>query len=181
MAIAAAQCLGVAEADIASGILECSIPGRLEQIELAAGPKVVVDYAHTPQALAAALDALRPLTNGRLLCVFGCGGDRDGGKRPLMARAASRADLVLITSDNPRWESATAIIDEILPGLEPTVESLVEVDRRRAIETALNLAQANDLILIAGKGHEAYQEIEGIRRPFSDRQCVQDWQSGERT
>jgi UDP-N-acetylmuramoyl-L-alanyl-D-glutamate--2,6-diaminopimelate ligase len=178
MAIAAAQCLGVPEADIVSGILDCAIPGRLEQIELTEGAKVVIDYAHTPEALASALDALRPLTHGRLVCVFGCGGDRDGGKRPLMAAAASRADLVIITSDNPRWESATAIIDDILPGLEPTIESLVEVDRRQAIETALKRAQTDDLVLIAGKGHEDYQEIEGVRRPFSDRKCVHEWQSG---
>ncbi len=180
MAIAAARCLGISESDITSGVLECSIPGRLEQIQLPSGTKVVVDYAHTPEALASALDALRPLTQGRLICVFGCGGDRDAGKRPLMGSAASRADLVMITSDNPRWESATAIIDGILPGLESTVESLVEVDRRQAIENALNLAQPNDLVLIAGKGHEAYQEIEGVRRPFSDRQCVQEWQMGGR-
>lgn len=177
MAIAAARILNICEQDIVSGLKDCSIPGRLEHVPLTSGPKVVVDYAHTPQALLAAIDALRPLVEGRLICVFGCGGDRDASKRPLMGAAASGADLVFITSDNPRWESADQIIRDILPGLDGGTEHRVEPDRQCAIETALDCAQLNDVVLIAGKGHEGYQEIEGRRLAFSDRQCVLNWKN----
>jgi UDP-N-acetylmuramoyl-L-alanyl-D-glutamate--2,6-diaminopimelate ligase len=177
MAVAAARTLNICEQDIVSGLKDCSIPGRLEHVPLDCGPKVVVDYAHTPQALAAALDALRPFVEGQLICVFGCGGDRDATKRPLMGTAASRADLVFITSDNPRWESADAIIEDIVPGLDGASGHRIEADRRRAIEMALQCAGSTDVVLIAGKGHEGYQEIEGVRLPFNDRQCVLDWEN----
>jgi UDP-N-acetylmuramoyl-L-alanyl-D-glutamate--2,6-diaminopimelate ligase len=133
-------------------------------------PLVVVDYAHSPDALEKCLAALRDVARGhggRLVCVFGCGGDRDRGKRPLMGEAASRhADFVWLTSDNPRSESPAAIIDEIRPGVR--VAHDVRVDRREAIRAAVGTARADDVVLIAGKGHEPYQEIAGVRRPFAD-------------
>ncbi|NBR82060.1 MAG: UDP-N-acetylmuramoyl-L-alanyl-D-glutamate--2,6-diaminopimelate ligase, partial [Betaproteobacteria bacterium] len=128
---------------------------------------VVVDYAHTPDALSRALDALVPETEGRLCVVFGCGGDRDRGKRALMARAAEAgADVVIVTSDNPRGEAPQAIVDDVVAGLSAPTQTIV--DRREAIETALAQAKAGDTVLIAGKGHENYQEVAGKRYPFSD-------------
>jgi len=132
----------------------------------------VVDYAHTPDAIAQALAALRPLAQargGRLCIVFGAGGDRDPGKRPLMAAAAAAgADRLVLTSDNPRGEPPEAIIDQLVPGLPAGTPMHREADRARAIETALREADAHDVVLIAGKGHEGYQEIAGRRLPFSD-------------
>ncbi|NOY89706.1 MAG: UDP-N-acetylmuramoyl-L-alanyl-D-glutamate--2,6-diaminopimelate ligase [Deltaproteobacteria bacterium] len=159
-------------------------PGRLEPIPNTRELRVLVDYAHTPDALAHALAALRPLTPGRLWVIFGCGGDRDRAKRPHMGREAARAaDLLLVTSDNPRTEEPRAIVDEILPGvLEQAVPALssealavasrgyrVELDRRRAIALAIASARAGDTLLIAGKGHEDYQIIGRDRVPFDDR------------
>ena len=144
-------------------------PGRMQRCGGAGRPMVVIDYAHSPDALANALSALRDeatARSGRLVCVFGCGGDRDHGKRPLMGEVASRlADRVVLTSDNPRSESAQAIIDEILPGAP---EARVIVDRREAIATAIAEAAPTDILLLAGKGHEGYQEIAGAFHPFSD-------------
>jgi UDP-N-acetylmuramoyl-L-alanyl-D-glutamate--2,6-diaminopimelate ligase len=160
-------------------------PGRLERIEGAEGIAVLVDYAHTPDALTSALAALRPLTPGRLVVVFGCGGDRDRTKRPLMGRAAADgADLVVITSDNPRTEVPSAILDEIVPGAVSSgiprvaVDALrdvrrgfvMEVDRRAAIELALRAAQPGDTVLIAGKGHEDYQILGTQKVHFDDRE-----------
>jgi UDP-N-acetylmuramyl-tripeptide synthetase len=143
--------------------------GRLEKIGGRNEPLVVVDYAHTPDALDSALGALRAVATARgarLLVIFGCGGDRDRGKRPLMgAIATARADHVVLTSDNPRGEDAQAIIDEIRVAA-PAAE--VFVDRGEAIERTLLAAHPADVVLIAGKGHESYQEIRGVRRPFSD-------------
>jgi len=135
-------------------------------------PLVAVDYAHTPDALAKALQALRSLAEqrgGQLWCVFGCGGDRDTSKRPLMgAMAASHADRVLVTSDNPRSEQPDAIISQILLGLTGQPEVMVQPDRALAIAQAIGQAAPHDVILLAGKGHEDYQEVAGQRRPFSD-------------
>jgi UDP-N-acetylmuramoyl-L-alanyl-D-glutamate--2,6-diaminopimelate ligase len=157
-------------------------PGRLERLD-ADGVAVFVDYAHTDDALARTLEALRALAPRRLVCVFGCGGDRDRGKRPLMGEAAgSRADLVVVTSDNPRTEAPGAIIDDILPGLErgdvPRVSPaaaadgargfLVEPDRRAAIALAVSVARAGDAVLVAGKGHEDYQIVGTTKLHFSD-------------
>jgi UDP-N-acetylmuramoyl-L-alanyl-D-glutamate--2,6-diaminopimelate ligase len=130
---------------------------------------VVVDYAHTPDALEQVLETLRGLLGGegRLICVFGCGGERDAGKRPLMGEAATRlADCVFVTSDNPRGEKPRAIIDQIIARAHPNYR--VEVDRATAIYLALHEARTEDVVLIAGKGHETYQEIAGSRVPFSD-------------
>jgi UDP-N-acetylmuramoyl-L-alanyl-D-glutamate--2,6-diaminopimelate ligase len=143
--------------------------GRMQTLGGVGEPMVVVDYAHTPDGLEQALMALRPISlsrNGRIICVFGCGGDRDKGKRALMGEVATRlAQLVILTSDNPRSESPQQIIDEIASAAPHAIE---EVDRARAICHALNLAEADDIVLIAGKGHETYQESGGQRVHFSD-------------
>jgi UDP-N-acetylmuramoyl-L-alanyl-D-glutamate--2,6-diaminopimelate ligase len=143
-------------------------PGRMQTLGGGAQPLVVVDYAHTPDALDKVLASLRKISpQGRLICVFGCGGNRDRGKRPLMGRAASEgADSVIVTSDNPRNEDPLAIIDEITPGMKAGYK--VEPDRARAIFEAVGMARAADVVLIAGKGHEDYQEIAGQRHSFSD-------------
>ncbi len=149
------------------------VPGRMERLHRAGHPLVAVDYAHTPDALEQALAALKPMAQqrgGRLWCVFGCGGDRDATKRPLMAAIAERAaDQIVITSDNPRSEPPQAIIDEILGGLSHRDAAQVEPDRARAIEAAVRAAAPADVILLAGKGHEDHQEVGGVRTPFDDR------------
>ncbi len=150
------------------------VAGRMQRIANNQGVSVVVDYAHTPDALSRALEALRPETQGKLIVVFGCGGDRDRGKRALMARAAeAHADTLIVTSDNPRSEDPQAIIDEVVAGLRSHAQQVS--DRREAIYTALGLAQPGDTVLIAGKGHEDYQDIAGQRLPFSDAAVAQDF------
>ena len=155
------------------------VEGRMQAMGGGGKPLVVVDYAHTPDALEQALQALRAhFGTGRLICVFGCGGERDAGKRPLMGAAASRlADHVVITSDNPRGEDPAAIIAAIAAGARPPF--VAEPDRAQAIATALAAAQRDDIVLIAGKGHERYQELAGVRQPFSDAAvsaaCLQAW------
>jgi UDP-N-acetylmuramoyl-L-alanyl-D-glutamate--2,6-diaminopimelate ligase len=145
-------------------------PGRMQRLGGGAAPLVVVDYAHSPDALDKCLAALRDVARaqgGRLLCVFGCGGDRDRGKRPLMGEIASRhAEFVVVTSDNPRSEDPAAIVAEILPGVR--VPHAVHVERHEAIHAAIAAAHRGDVVLIAGKGHEPYQEIGGKLLPFSD-------------
>ena len=132
-------------------------------------PLVVVDYAHTPDALEQSLRSLRAHTEGRLICVFGCGGERDRGKRPLMAAAAEQlADVVIVTDDNPRNEDGDAIVAEIRTGFGNPDAILVERDRAAAIRLAVDEASQDDVVLIAGKGHESYQESAGVRRPFDD-------------
>lgn len=148
-------------------------PGRLERFNSASGIRVVVDYAHTSDALANALAALRPHVGGKLICVFGCGGDRDPGKRPDMAREAeTSADVVIVTDDNPRNEQPAAIARDILAGFNDPKAAQVIHDRAEAIRTAVALAGPDDLVLVAGKGHETYQEIAGQRYPFSDAEQV---------
>ena len=172
--IAALRSLGLPLQKIADSCSDLSpVPGRMETLAIEGRPLAVIDYAHTPDALAKVLQALRPLARqrgGRLCCVFGCGGDRDASKRPLMAAAAAAgADHLLITSDNPRSEDAGAIIADILTGLPVSASAQVQADRAIAIATALQQAGAQDVVLIAGKGHENYQEIRGQKLPFSDR------------
>ncbi len=168
----------------ALGALE-PVPGRLQRVGGGAAPLVVVDYAHTPDALEKALEALRPTVAAghRLVCVFGCGGDRDPGKRPLMGQAAARlADQVIVTSDNPRGEDPDAIIAQIRAGISADAESIE--DRQVAIFSAVSHARAGDVVLLAGKGHETYQEIAGVRHPFSDlevaRAALAGWQDAAR-
>ncbi|MEZ4266096.1 MAG: UDP-N-acetylmuramoyl-L-alanyl-D-glutamate--2,6-diaminopimelate ligase [Myxococcota bacterium] len=143
-------------------------PGRLERV--AGDRSVVVDYAHTPDALDNVLSALRPLVSGRLICVFGAGGDRDPGKRPEMARAVARvADLAIVTSDNPRTEAPAAIVSDVVAGMPDGARFDAIVDRRAAIERAIREAGPDDLVLIAGKGHETTQTIGAVQHPFDDR------------
>ena len=132
-------------------------------------PLVVVDYAHTPDALEQALVSLRAHASSQLLCVFGCGGERDRGKRPQMASIAqTHADVVIVTDDNPRGEDGDAIVAEIVAGFIDAREVTVERDRATAIRRAIGIAGPDDIVLIAGKGHEPYQEIDGVRHPFDD-------------
>jgi len=148
-------------------------PGRMQLVGGNEAPMVVIDYAHTPDALEKTVDVLKSVAqdrNGQLWCVFGCGGDRDPGKRPQMGRIAQAADHVLVTSDNPRSEEPHAIIEQILAGMDKTLPATVQAieDRAAAILSAIKHAARNDVILVAGKGHEPYQEIKGKKLPFSD-------------
>ena len=167
------RALGVAANDAvnALGSLK-AVPGRMEQFSANGQPTVVVDYAHTPQALESAIAALRDHADGVLWVVFGCGGDRDKGKRLPMGQAAEAADHVIVTDDNPRGESSQSIIDAILSGMQNPQAALVIADRGKAIAHAIAHAAAADVVLIAGKGHEDYQISDGERLPFSDRRVV---------
>lgn len=171
--LAALRALGLSLDQAVAACAELEpVPGRMQQIAQPGQPLVAVDYAHTPDALEQALKALRPAARqrgGRLWCIFGCGGNRDAGKRPLMGAAAQRhADCVVVTSDNPRGEDPDAIIAQILGGMAPSQQLHSEADRAAAIAEALAGAGPKDVVLIAGKGHEDYQEIAGVKRAFSD-------------
>ena len=150
------------------------VPGRMMRLGGDPGqPVVVVDYAHTPDALESALQAVRAHLDGKLVCVFGCGGDRDRGKRPQMGRAAELlADDVFVTSDNPRNESANKIIEEVVAGLEMPGKATIEPDRAAAIQRAIAHCNPGDVVLVAGKGHEVWQEIGGKKIPFSDESAI---------
>jgi len=153
------------------------IPGRFELVEAGQKFAVVVDYAHTDNALANLLQTARELTKGRVICLFGCGGDRDHGKRKLMGAVADRlADIVIVTSDNPRTEEPGKIIEEILTGIENPASDRVRVieSRRKAIRDAIELAEQGDCVLIAGKGHETYQIIGKKKFDFDDRLIAAD-------
>jgi len=172
----------VAPVEVAARLARLApIPGRMEPIEDASGrPLVVVDYAHTPDALAKVLESLRPHTAAELVCVFGCGGERDPGKRPLMGELAERlADRVVLTDDNPRGEDGQAIIDDILAGCREPARVTVLRDRAEAIRHAVRGAGAGDLVVIAGKGHEDHQQIGERRLPFSDTAHARAALSGE--
>jgi UDP-N-acetylmuramyl-tripeptide synthetase len=180
--LAVLACLRALGHDLDKAIAVCSqlqaVPGRMQALQQNATAMAVVDYAHTPDALTKALQALRPLAEmrgGRWWWVFGCGGDRDRAKRAEMGRVAQAlADQVLLTSDNPRSEDPMAIVRDIRQGLaEPSTRVQVQVDRARAIAQALSAADPRDVVLIAGKGHETYQEVAGERQPFSDVEQVQ--------
>ena len=173
-AVAAARLLGIGDDAIAAGVAHLTgVPGRFEAVDEGQPFAVLVDYSHTPDALESLLTEARALAAGRLICVFGCGGDRDRGKRPLMGEIASRlADETIVTSDNPRSEEPRAIIDEILGGVIGPVE--VEPDRARAIGRALERAQEGDVVVIAGKGHEQGQEFAERTIPFDDRDVARE-------
>jgi UDP-N-acetylmuramoyl-L-alanyl-D-glutamate--2,6-diaminopimelate ligase len=172
-ALAAARLLGIDDATALAAIASVhAVPGRFETVDEGQPFAVIVDYAHTPAALANVLRTAREL-GGRVVCVFGAGGDRDREKRPQMGRVASElADLVVVTSDNPRSEDPQAIVDGIVAGATRPVE--VELDRRRAIEHALAEAGAGDVVVIAGKGHEQGQEFADRKLPFDDREVARE-------
>jgi UDP-N-acetylmuramoyl-L-alanyl-D-glutamate--2,6-diaminopimelate ligase len=173
-AVAAGRLLGITDEVIAAGIgrLE-GVPGRFEAVDEGQPFTVLVDYAHTPDSLENVLRSARGLTSERLICVFGCGGDRDRGKRPLMGRiAAELADLPIVTSDNPRSEDPRAIIEEIVGGAQGELE--VEPDRREAIARAIEAAAPGDVVVIAGKGHEQGQEFRDRTVPFDDREVARE-------
>ena len=150
-----------------------TVQGRMDRVMLDAPFAVIVDYAHSPDALVSILTTSRPLTKGKLICVFGCGGDRDRTKRPLMGRAVAEfSDEAIVTSDNPRSERPEAIIEEILKGMPLDFPHRVIADRRQAIGKALELARPGDCVVVAGKGHETYQEIKGVKYPFNDKDIV---------
>jgi UDP-N-acetylmuramoyl-L-alanyl-D-glutamate--2,6-diaminopimelate ligase len=171
-AATAARVLGADEEAIRRGLEAVErVPGRFDAVEEGQPFTVLVDYAHTPSALAVVLRSARELARGRLICVFGAGGDRDRDKRPLMGQVvAELADLAIVTSDNPRSEDPAAIAAAVVDGLDLDVE----LDRRRAIERALEVAHVGDVVVIAGKGHELGQEIAGETLPFDDREVVRD-------
>ena len=173
-AIAAARLLGIEDDAVVRGVEHLAgVPGRFEAVDEGQPFAVLVDYAHTPEALENVLAEARSLSAGRLLCVFGCGGDRDRAKRPLMGEVVSRlADRAIVTSDNPRSEEPTAIIDEILTGMSGDED--VEPDRAAAIALAIEQADEGDVVVIAGKGHEQGQEFSDRTIPFDDREVARD-------
>jgi UDP-N-acetylmuramoyl-L-alanyl-D-glutamate--2,6-diaminopimelate ligase len=173
-AVGAARVLGIDTDAIRRGVEHVQgVPGRFEAVDGGQSFTVLVDYAHTPEALDNVLVEARALASGRVICVFGCGGDRDREKRPLMGAVATKlADAVIVTSDNPRSEEPLAIIDEILAGAGPT--AVVEPDRAAAIELAIRDAAESDVVVVAGKGHEQGQEIAGRIVPFDDREVACD-------
>ena len=159
------------------------VAGRLEKINKE--PHVFIDYAHTPSALLSVLRSLQQVNKkqeGKLYMVFGCGGDRDFGKRSQMGRiAVENADVAIVTSDNPRTENPRKIIDDILKGMDKNkVQVIVEEDRKKAIQWALQNAGQKDIVLVAGKGHETYQIIGNSRTPFSDRAVIEDYLNKEK-
>lgn len=173
-ALAAARALGLDDGAIAAGLEAVEgVPGRFEEVAEGQPFTVLVDYAHTPDSLRNVLEAARGLATGRLLCVFGCGGDRDRAKRPLMgAIAAELADEAIVTSDNPRSEDPLAIVAEVAAGAEGALE--VEPDRRRAIALAVERAREGDVVVIAGKGHEQGQQVGDRTLPFDDRAVARE-------
>lgn len=178
-ALAGLLALGVDLAQACAALGRCApVAGRMEMVNVnspGTEPAVVVDFAHSPDALEKVLSALRLHCVGKLWCVFGCGGDRDKGKRPLMGHAvAERADHCVITSDNPRSEKPAVIIADIVKGLPSGIAFEIIENRRAAVEYAVLNAQPEDLILLAGKGHEDYQEVQGIKHPYSDVQIARD-------
>jgi len=173
-AVAAARLLDVPDDAIGAGVAALEhVRGRMEPVDEGQPFSIFVDYAHKPEALEAVLRTARAITTGRVLCVFGCGGDCYRGKRPMMGRIASRlSDVVILTTDDPRDEDPRAIVAEIAAGGEPDE---VELDRRRAIERAVEQARPGDVVLVAGRGHETEQELAGGRtKPFDDRAVVRD-------
>jgi UDP-N-acetylmuramoyl-L-alanyl-D-glutamate--2,6-diaminopimelate ligase len=166
--------LDVPLAQAVQALEQCTAPpGRMETLTVAQQPTVVIDYAHTPDALGKALQTARAHSTGRLVCVFGCGGDRDAGKRPLMgAIAEQQADVVVITDDNPRMEDGGAIVADILQGFDKPQAAIIERDRAKAIAHAIAASGPNDLVLIAGKGHEDYQIVGRNVKHFSDREVA---------
>ena len=181
--IAAACTLGLPFQAVCAALCHCAaVKGRMEPVPWIGEGTVLIDYAHTPDALENVLSGLRPFTSGRLICLFGCGGDRDKTKRPLMGAIAARyAGLIFLTSDNPRSEEPMDILCDILAGMTDfDAPVIVEADRRKAIALALSELRSGDTLLLAGKGHETYQECRGERLPFDERKLVADFRRKKR-
>lgn len=175
--LAAAHALGIETVDAVRAMPRVNpVRGRAEVVTSSAPFSVLVDYAHTPDALEKILSTLRELTGGKLLCVVGAGGDRDRGKRPIMAATAEQwSDQVYLTSDNPRTEVPEMILAEMQAGLRDRQQAHVDPDRRASIHGALSAAESGDVVVIAGKGHETYQEIQGVKYPFDDATVAREW------
>ncbi len=180
-ALAALGCcvaLGLSLESCAAALKEVhGVKGRVEVVPTPTDYTVLIDYAHTPDALENVLNTVRGFTTGRVICVFGCGGDRDRAKRPIMGAIGARlADIPVVTSDNPRTEDPAAIVNEVLAGFRPgDPEPVVEVDRPTAIHKALSIARTGDTVVLAGKGHETYQEVNGVKRHMDEREIVADY------
>jgi UDP-N-acetylmuramoyl-L-alanyl-D-glutamate--2,6-diaminopimelate ligase len=156
------------------------VPGRMEIVRRGAPVRVFVDYAHTPDALSNAIDIVRSMTDKKVITVFGCGGDRDKTKRPIMGEIAERkSDKIYVTSDNPRTENPNQIITDIIKGLINAENAVIEPDRKRAIGLAIGQAQKGDIVLIAGKGHETYQDIDGVKHDFDDKKIALGFMNAE--
>ncbi len=175
-AIAITTKLGCNAEEIKEALLDIKVPGRSELVENEKGLTIMIDYAHSPESLQNILSATKSYTKGRVISVFGCGGDRDSGKRPLMGEISGKiADFTVITSDNPRTEDPNEIVKQIEVGIKKTKGKYTcIVDRIEAIEYAIKMANKNDIIVLAGKGHEPYQEINGVKHPFDERLIVND-------
>jgi UDP-N-acetylmuramoyl-L-alanyl-D-glutamate--2,6-diaminopimelate ligase len=172
--LATLLCSGIGLGEAVSAISSLTpVAGRMQQLGGGELPLVVVDYAHTPDALEKVLTSLREQCSGKLICVFGCGGDRDRGKRPLMGKTVSQlADLAIVTADNPRHEAVSEIINEIEQGMKG--KYLVEPDRATAIRLSIQQAKKGDIVLLAGKGHEDYQQIGELKIPFNDLEIAKE-------
>ena len=175
-AICVAQKFGVTAEQVKEALLEVRVPGRSEMVDNKLEIPIMIDYAHSPESLQNILQAVKSYTRGRVISVFGCGGDRDSGKRPIMGEISGRiADYTIITSDNPRTENPETIVKQIEEGIKKTKGKYeVVVDRTEAIEKAIKMANEKDIIILAGKGHEPYQEINGVKYPFDERIIVTD-------
>lgn len=170
LAAAMANHVGWSAASIASGIAAVgAVAGRFERVEAGQPFTVVVDYAHTPEAMALVVEAVRSMTDGRIIALGGAGGDRDREKRPAMGAALGAADLAVVTSDNPRSEDPGAIADAVASGVADGTAMIIELDRRRAIRAALAAAQPGDVVLLLGRGHEPLQDLGDRKEPFADR------------
>ena len=175
-AISIAKELKCSAENIKDALLEVRVPGRSELVNNSRDLTIMIDYAHSPESLENILSAVKSYTRGRVISVFGCGGDRDSGKRPIMGEISGRiADYTIITSDNPRTEDPQKIVDQIEEGIKKTKANYeVIVDRTQAIEAAIKMANKKDIIVLAGKGHEPYQEINGVKHPFDERIIVNE-------
>ena len=173
-AICVCEALGANAEEIKEALLEVRVPGRSELVDNKKGLTIMIDYAHSPESLQNILSAVKSYTRGRVISVFGCGGDRDHSKRPVMGQISGNiADFTIITSDNPRTENPETIVKEIEEGIIKTKGKYVSiVDRTDAIKHAIEIANKNDIIVLAGKGHETYQEINGEKYPYDERKII---------